>query len=460
MRCPVLFLLPALAWPQPPSDRDLARSIFKELIEINTTDSSGDNTRAAQAMAARLKSAGFPDSDIAVLAPGPRKGNLIARIHGPGGGKPILFLAHLDVVEARRDDWSFDPFTLLERDGYFYGRGTQDIKDEAALYVATFMRLRREGFQPRRDLILALTSDEEGGPHNGVQWLLEAHRELIDAAFCVNGDAGGVQVQGGKRLLLGIQAAEKTYQSFRLEVKNRGGHSSLPEKNNAIYRLSEALTRLSRFAFPVHLNPVTQSFFERTGAMDSGPDGADFRAVSKAPPDAAAAARLSERPIYNALLRTTCVPTMLAAGHAENALPQTATATVNCRMVPGDLADLVQREIVRVLADPAVSVTPVQPSVPSPFSEVPRELLDLVGRAGSEVWPGLPVVPLMETGATDGKYLRIAGMPVYGIAAAFTDLDDIRAHGKDERIAVQAFYDGLDFDYRLIRALGLSTDIK
>ena len=460
MRYPLLFLFSTFAWSQPPADRELARSIFKELIEINTTDSSGDNTRAAQAMAARLKSAGFPDSDIAVLAPAPRKGNLIARIHGTGGGKPLLFLAHLDVVEARREDWSFDPFTFLERDGYFYGRGTQDIKDEAALYVATFMRLRREGFQPRRDLILALTSDEEGGPHNGVHWLLEAHRDLIDAAFCVNGDAGGVQVQGVKRLLLGIQAAEKTFYSFRLEVKNRGGHSSLPEKDNAIYRLAEGLTRLSQFVFPVHLNPITQSFFERTGALDSGPDSADFRAVAKAPPDAAAAARLSERPIYNALLRTTCIPTMLAGGHAENALPQTAAVTVNCRLVPGDLPDAVQREIVRVLADTAVSVTPVRPSVPSPFSPVPRELLDLVGRVGSEVWPGLPVVPLMETGGTDGIYLRVAGIPTYGIAAVFTDLNDIRAHGKDERIAVKAFYDGLDFDYQLVRALGTSTDIK
>ncbi|MDP8979063.1 MAG: M20/M25/M40 family metallo-hydrolase [Acidobacteriota bacterium] len=460
MRTSLFFVFSALACAQSSVDRDLARALFKELIEINTTDSVGDNTRAAQAMAARLKSAGFPDSDIVVLGPTPRKGNLIARIHGTGGGKPILFLAHLDVVEARREDWSFDPFTFLERDGYFYGRGTQDIKDEAALYVATFMRLRREGFRPSRDLILALTSDEEGGPNNGVKWLLEAHRDLIDAAFCVNGDAGGVQVQGGKRLLLGIQAAEKTFYSFRLEVKNRGGHSSLPEKDNAIYRLSEALTRLSRFTFPVHLNPVTQSFFERTGALNNGPDAADFRAVAKAPPDAAAAARLSERPIYNALLRTTCIPTMLAGGHAENALPQTATVTVNCRLVPGDLPDAVQREIERVLGDPEVSVTPVRPSVPSPFSLVPRELLDLAGRVGSEVWPGLPVVPLMETGGTDGIYLRVAGIPTYGIAAAFTDLDDIRAHGKDERIAVQAFYDGLNFDYRLIRALGTDSGIK
>ncbi len=460
MRTSIFFVFSALACAQSSLERDVARAIFKELIEINTTDSVGDNTRAAQAMAARLKSAGFSDSDVVVLAAAPRKGNMIARIHGTGGGKPILFLAHLDVVEARREDWSFDPFTFLERDGYFYGRGTQDIKDEAALYVATFMRLRREGFVPRRDLILALTSDEEGGPNNGVKWLLETHRDLIDAAFCVNGDAGGVQVQGGKRLLLGIQAAEKTFYSFRLEVKNRGGHSSLPEKDNAIYRLSEALARLSRFTFPVRLNPVTQSFFERTGALDNGPDAADFRAVAKAPPDAAAAARLSGRPIYNALLRTTCIPTMLAGGHAENALPQTATATVNCRLVPGDLPDAVQREIVRVLGDPEVSVTPARPSVPSPFSPVPRELLELAGRVGSEVWPGLPVVPLMETGGTDGIYLRVAGVPTYGIAAAFTDLDDIRAHGKDERIAVRAFYDGLDFDYRLIRALGTDTGIK
>src|SRR5258708_6987382 len=327
-------------------ERQLAPDILKELIEINTTDSTGDNTRAAEAMAARFRAAGFADSDIHVLGPAPRKGNVVVRMRGTSTTlKPILFMGHLDVVEARREDWSFDPFKLVEQDGWFYGRGTQDMKSDDALLASTFVRLKREGFTPARDLILALTSDEEGGTYNGVQWLLKEHRELIDAEYCINADSGGGQIKDGKRLFMGVQAAEKTYASYRLTVHNKGGHSSLPVKDNAIYELAAALERLEKFEFPVRLNQVSRTFFERLAAISSGQLGNDLMAVTRTPADPGAVERLSHEAYLNALLRTTCVPTQLKGGHAENALPQLAEAVVNCRLVPDDTTKAVQETL-------------------------------------------------------------------------------------------------------------------
>ncbi len=449
-----LVLAAACAMGQAPERRQKAREILVELIEINTTDSAGDNTRAAEAMARRFLAAGFPAADVQVLGPAPRKGNLVVRYRGTGAGKPILFLAHLDVVEARRQDWSFDPFQFLEKDGYFYGRGTEDDKAGDAALVANFLRLKEEGFQPSRDLILALTSDEEGGNYNGADWLLKNHREMVDAEYCINTDAGGGEMKDGHRIALSVQAAEKTFQSFRLEAKNRGGHSSLPVPDNAIYHLADALVKIQGYAFPVHLNPVSTIFFERMSAIEKGQEARDLKAVVTTPELPGPVSRLSKVAYYNAMLRTTCVPTELQAGHAENALPQDAVAIVNCRLVPGDQPADIQKTLARLVADPKVELAPTRPEVSGPASPIPDNILKTIENTASTLWPGVPVVPVMETGATDGKYFRIAGIPTYGISGYFYDVDDVRAHGKDERIGVESYFEGIEFYYGLIRALG------
>jgi acetylornithine deacetylase/succinyl-diaminopimelate desuccinylase-like protein len=436
----------------PPADKDLARAIFKELIEINTTDSTGDCTKAAHAMAARLQSAGFPAADVQVLGPNPRKGNLVARLRGSGQRRPLLLLAHLDVVEARREDWSFDPFVFREEGGYFYGRGTSDDKAMAAIFVANLIRYRREGFRPDRDLVVALTADEETGSSNGVDWLLTNHRDLIEAEFGLN-EGGGGQLKDGRRVANTVQASEKVYQSFRLEVKNPGGHSSLPVPENAIYRLAEGLGRLSRYRFPVRLNEVTRLFFERSAATVPEPEASDRRAVARIPPDPAAADRLSRLAYLNARLRTTCVATLLEGGHAENALPQMARATVNCRMLPDEKPEDVRAAIVEALADEKIAVTPVAPARPSPPSPPTAAVLAPLERVTASMWPGVPVIPTMSTGATDAIYLRAAGIPVYGVDGIFEDVDDVRAHGKDERQLATSFYEGQEFLYRLVKAL-------
>ncbi len=438
-------------------EHQLARDIFQQLIEINTTDTpAGNVTTASEAMAARFRAAGFPAEDVQVLGPLPNKKNLVVRLHGRGQGKPILFICHLDVVEALRQDWSMDPFKFNEVDGYFYGRGTSDIKDGDAILVANFLRLKKEGWTPARDLILALTADEEGGESNGVQWLLKEHRELIDAEYAINPDAGDFESKNGKRLLLGMQTSEKNYVDFRLEVKSNGGHSSRPVKDNAIYHLAQELTRLAAFDFPVSLNETTRGFFERTAALEPPATAADYRALTG--PDrakaAAAAARLSaSSPYLNALLRTTCVATRLEGGHANNALPQTAAANVNCRMLPQDSLKDVQSTLKRVLADDRISLSIVGDAVPAPASAINPAIVSKLEALSRRLYGGLPVVPVMDTGASDGKYLRIGGIPAYGVPGVFEDVDDVRAHGKDERIGVKDFYDGVDFYYEFIKSL-------
>ncbi|HEV2669954.1 MAG TPA: M20/M25/M40 family metallo-hydrolase [Gemmatimonadales bacterium] len=434
-----------------------ARDIFEQLININTTGSSGSTTVAAQAMADRLLQAGFPAADVQVIGlANSRNHNLVARFRGTGGGtqKPILLLAHLDVVEARREDWSVDPFTFLEKDGFFYGRGTMDIKDGDAVLVATLVRLKQEGYRPNRDLILALTTGEEGGSdYNGVQWLLEHHKDLVDAAYVVNMDAGDPVILNGKRLMRSVQASEKVYVTFKLEVHNPGGHSSLPTKDNAIYRLAAALSRLSAYQFPAQLNEITRVSFQRLSGLQQGQLAADLAAVAAPTPDTAAIRRLSDAsPLYNAQLRTTCVATELSGGHAENALPQTATATVNCRMLPGTPQDEVQRTLVKVVDDTAVAVSVVTPATPSPPSPLTPEVMGAVERVTKRLW-NIPVVPVMETGATDGLFFRNAGVPVYGVSGVFVDINDIRAHGRDERIGVQDYYDGAEYIYQLVKEL-------
>ena len=451
------------AWAQGQEQtRQLARDIFKQLVEINTTDSTGNVTAAAEAMAQRLREAGFAADDVHLAGPNERKNNLFARDHGTGKRKPILFIGHLDVVEAHREDWTTDPFQFVEKDGYFYGRGTEDMKEGDAILVANFIRLKRENYIPDRDLILALTADEEGGTANGVDWLLKEHRDWMDAEYCINLDAGEFEKDKNKRLLAGIQASEKVYVDYQLESLNPGGHSSVPSPDNAIYHLAGALARLQSFSFPVKVNEITRNYFERTSAMTTGQVATDLKAVAKQPPDLAAVQRLSAVPYYNSLLRTTCVATMLSGGHAPNALPQTARANVNCRIFPGEDPQEVRKSLEQVVNDPKVvvsivaqrgpdgKVTPVVPVPPSPlFPEVTQAMEKVL----SAMWPGIPLVATMSTGATDGKYTRIAGIPTYGISCMFFDMNDNRAHGKDERVGVQDFYDGVDFNYKLLREL-------
>ncbi len=438
-----------------------ARDIFEQLININTTGSSGSTTVAANAMARRLLDAGFPAADVQVIGPeGSKNFNLIARFRGTGPQKPILLLSHLDVVEAKREDWSMDPFTFLEKDGFFYGRGTLDVKDGDAILVATLVRLKQEGYRPNRDLILALTTGEEGGSdYNGVDWLLKSHRDLIDAAYVINMDGGDPVMMNGKRLMRTVQAAEKVYVTFKLEVHNAGGHSSLPTKDNAIYRLAAALGRLSAYQFPPQLTEITRPTFQNWAALQQGQLAADLAAVARptppAPPtpDTAAIRRLSEvSPVYNAQLRTTCVATELAGGHAENALPQTASATVNCRMMPGTSSEEVQRTLNTVVNDTAVVISVVTAATPSPPSPLTPAIMDPIQRVTKRLW-NIPVVPVMETGATDGLFLRNVGIPVYGVSGVFVDINDIRAHGRDERIGVKDYYDGAEYIYQLVKAV-------
>jgi acetylornithine deacetylase/succinyl-diaminopimelate desuccinylase-like protein len=416
-------------------------------------------------MAKRLRDAGFSGDDVIIAGPNDRKKNLVARFRGTGKRKPILFIGHLDVVEALRADWTTDPFEFLEKDGYFYGRGTEDMKEGDAILITNFIRMKKEGYLPDRDIIVALTADEEGGNFNGVDWLLKEHRNWIDAEYCINLDGGEFEKEKGKRLLAGIQASEKVYVDFQFESLNPGGHSSVPSPDNAIYHLAGALARLQSFSFPVKINEITRSYFERNAALATGQVSADLKAVAKQPPDNAAVHRLSESPYYNSLLHTTCVATMLSGGHAPNALPQTARANVNCRIFPGEDPREVLHTLEGVANDPKVKVTIVSqlapdgkvvPVVAVPPSPLLPEVTQAMQRTLSIAWPGVPLVATMSTGATDGKYTRIAGIPTYGISCMFFERNDSRAHGKDERVGVQDFYDGVEFNYKLIRELSSS----
>ena len=452
----LVFLLPP-AFASDSDDR-LVRDLLRELIEIDTTHSTGSTGKAAEAMAARLRAAGFAPADIQVLGPRPERANLVARLRGSGARKPILLIAHLDVVEARKEDWTTDPFRFVEKDGYFYGRGTGDIKSGVAFLVANFIRWKREGYVSDRDLIVALTANEEGGDveENGIYWLLKNHRDLIEAEYAINPDGGNLEIKKGKKLFNELQVAEKGFLSFVLEVKNKGGHSSLPEKENAIYRLARGLVRLSEFDFPVMLDAGSRAYFEAV-AVREGPEAghAINRMLSTNPPDAPAVALLSKSPDWNASLRTTCVATMLEGGHAENALPQSAKATVNCRIMPSQAVADVERTLKRVLRDGQISITPLErlDLVESPPSPLRPDVVDAARAATTAMWPGVPVVPTISQGATDGTHLRRAGIPTYGISGIAEDYDDIRWHGKDERISATALYEAREFTYRLATAL-------
>jgi acetylornithine deacetylase/succinyl-diaminopimelate desuccinylase-like protein len=434
--------------------QQLAHDIYKELVEIDTTTATGDTKRAADAMAARLKAAGFPDEDVHVFSPAPHKGDLVATLHGTGKRKPILLVAHLDVVPANREDWSVDPFKLTEQDGYFYARGSSDDKYMGASFITNLIRYKQEGFKPDRDIIVAMETDEEILDANalGIQWLLKNHRDLIDAEFALN-EGGSVGLKDGRAIRNSIQTAEKVSVSFLLEVKNSGGHSSVPRKDNAIYRLAGGLTRLANFDFPLHLTDTTRAFYARMAQLASGQIAADMKAVSSDNPDPAAIARLSANPGNNAQLRTTCVATMLQGGHAVNALPQLATAKVNCRIIPGEPVEEIKATLVRVLADDQISVNQIDRAVLSEPSKVNEELGGAIEKLTHEFWPDAVVVPVMSSGATDGSYLRNAGIPTFGHSGMANDINEFRAHGKDERVPIKSFYNGDEYLYRLVKTL-------
>ena len=434
--------------------RAAGRAILEELIETNTTPSIGNTTLAAELLAARFRAAGVPGADIAVIGPDSTHKNLVVRIRGADRmRKPILLMGHLDVVEAERSDWSIDPFTLTEQDGYYYGRGTQDIKGGVTTFVTALLRIRAERFTPSRDLVLALTAGEEGGMPNGIEWLLANHRELVDAEFCINVDGGGIDSENGQPVVMNMQAAEKVYFDVTLTVKNRGGHSSLPRPDNAITTLARALARIESYTFPVQFNEITRAYFQRAAPLRGGQLGADLMAAASGTGNADAIARLSQDPWFNAQMRTTCVPTMLSGGHAPNALPQTATANVNCRRLPGLMSDTLLRLLAGIVADTSVELSVASDSPQSPASPLRADVEQAVRVASEAVGRSLPLLPNMETGATDGLYTRNAGIPTYGLYGIAIDVDDIRSHGRDERIRVVAFEQGQEFAYRLIKAI-------
>ncbi len=440
---------------QPPaSQQQLARDIYKELIEINTTDSSGSTTVAAEAMARRLREAGFPAADVQVLGADPRKGNLVARLRSSGGRRPILLLAHLDVVEVRREEWSVDPFKLTEKEGYFYARGSSDDKAMAVIFVANLIRYKNEKFLPDRDIILALTADEEidDVPTNGVSWLLKNHRDLIDAEYALN-EGGGVTLKNGKPLANRVQASEKISVTYRLEAKYPGGHSAVPGRESSIYFLADALARLSKHAFPVKLTQATRAYFEKMAMLESGQDAEDMRTIARDPMDTSAASRLSTRPSYNAQLRTTCVATKLDAGQAVNAVPQTAHAIVNCRVLPGEPVAEVQQRLVEIIGNDKITVAQMGSPTLSPPSPLRPDLLRVIEKLTPEFWPGAAIVPSMSAGMTDARFLRNAGIPVYGHSGLAGEPNENRAHGIDERLAVKSFYDGLEYLYKLVKTL-------
>ena len=442
--------------------QQLSLDIYKELVEINTGVETGDITAAAQAMARRFRAAGIPESDIFVGGPQPKKHNVVARIRGKGGAsaaKPLLLLAHIDVVEALKADWSpdLDPFVFTERDGYYYGRGTADDKAMASIFVANVFRMKQEGFVPDRDIIIALTADEESGPFNGVDWLTKNHRELVDAGVVIN-EGGGGTLRDGKPLFNTVQAAEKITTNFTLRATNRGGHSSVPRDDNAITALADALAKVGRHRFAVQLSEVTRAFFSQTAALESPEVGQAMKGLVANLNDATALDVLQRDPRYNSMLRTTCVATQLTGGHATNALPQLAEANVNCRIYPTNTADEVRGELQRVIGDTAVQVIIKSQRPATPATALARDVMAPIERITQELWGKLPVIPTMSTGATDSRFFRALGIPAYGVSGLFSDPTvDARAHGRDERMAVKSYFEGQEFLYRLTKALSSST---
>ncbi len=449
----------------PEADRVLSRQIFKEFIEINSEDSDGSVTAVAVAARKELLKAGFAADDLVLAGPNARKQNLVARYRGVSGSslKPILIIGHIDVVEARQSDWTTDPYEFVEKDGYFYGRGTQDMKSGDVDVVESLIRMKREGFVPKRDIVLALTADEEGGQSNGVDWLLKNRPELMQADFVLNPDSGGVELRNGKATEMDVEATEKTYADYQLTARNPGGHSSLPRPDNAIYELMHALEKLEAHPFPVELNAVTRASLAETAKITTPERAKNIRGVLATPPNARELAAFSADPVDSAVLRTTCVATMLKGGHAPNALPGEAQANVNCRILPGHSQEEIRQTLIELFDDPKLivkyvaddgTVTDVAPDraslpPPPPRPDVFGPLHEVVAR----MWPGIPVIPVMNAGASDSIYTMEAGLPSYGIGGVSVDFDDVRAHGRDERVRIESFFTSVEFYYLYLKAL-------
>jgi acetylornithine deacetylase/succinyl-diaminopimelate desuccinylase-like protein len=458
-----VVLVPNLNAQVDSSTKQLSHDIFKELIEINTTDSVGNVTTASEAMAKRFRDAGFSENDIYIGGPNDRKKNLVVRLHGSGKHKPVLLIGHLDVVEARREDWTTDPFQFVEKDGYFYGRGTEDMKDGDAIMATTLIRFKKEGFVPDRDIILAFTADEEGGKSNGVDWLLKNKRDLVDSEFVLNHDGGEVTTENGKALALVVDATEKLYSDYQLVVTNPGGHSSLPRPDNAIYELAHALIKLQEHKFPFELNSITRAYYEHMAKVKTGHQADDLRAILQTPPDQAAIDRISKDPTDNSKMHTTCVATRLSGGHANNALPGRAEAVVNCRILPGHSKQEIREELAKVFADPKIEIRyitnagAILDNIPDQRSFAPPpprpDVFGAITRVAAKMWPGIPVFPTMATGASDGVYTMAAGLPTYGVSGVEAERDDHREHGRDERVPAEAFYKGVDFYYQFLKTL-------
>jgi len=428
-----------------------AKEILAELLAIDTTYSKG-TVAAVEALRKRFLAAGFSESDLVVESypDNPSQTSLIVRMKGHGKGKPLLYLCHLDVVNAKPEDWTVPPFALTEKEGWLYGRGSLDMKGEDANVAAALLRLKKEGYVPARDIIVAFTPDEESSGQKGVGWLVKAHRDLIDAGLVLNPDSGTGAFRRGQRAFYGVQTSEKTFITYAAETTNKGGHSSEPRPDNAIYELTAALNRLAAFKFPIRITATVQAFYAAQAQFETGDRQANMRAIGTGDP--AAAERLAADPTDNAQLRSTCVATMLAAGHAENALPQRARATIQCRVLPGDTQEQTQATLERVFADPGVKVTVVTAATPSPESPPTAAVMNLYKKVVQSMWPGLTVMPSMDAGASDSKFTRTAGMPSYGATSNFFDLEDMRAHGQDERIKADRFAEGGEFAYRLMKA--------
>jgi acetylornithine deacetylase/succinyl-diaminopimelate desuccinylase-like protein len=449
--------------PAQEASNKLAHDIYKQLIEINTTDSAGNVTSAAQAMAKRFRDAGFPAADVMLLGPTDTKKNLVVRLRGTGAHKPMLLLGHLDVVEAPREDWATDPFQLVEKDGYFYGRGTLDMKNGDAIMVATLIGMKQHGFRPARDIILALTAGEESGIANGAQWLFANHRELLDAEFVLNQDDWSIPTEPGKPLVLKLIASEKLYADYQLVVTNPGGHSSEPVPDNAIYALAAGVNRLAAYEFPFELNSVTRAYYERRATVESGQRAADMRALLKDPPEPQAIRRLSASTLDRGMVHTTCVATRLQAGHANNALPQRAEAVVNCRILPGHSAEEIRHTLVGIVADPRIAVryiasdgqvSAIAPNASAlPAAKLSPAIIEPLQRIAAEIWPQIHVIPVLDIAASDSVYAMAAGLPTYTFGAVTFDANDDRAHGLNERLGVESFYKDNEFFARYLRAI-------
>jgi acetylornithine deacetylase/succinyl-diaminopimelate desuccinylase-like protein len=432
----------------------LAREILAQLIAINSTHAHG-TTAAAAALADRFRAAGFAPADVVEVAPAdhPEQGNLVVRLRGKGKAKPVLYIGHLDVVEAKREDWNYDPFTLTEKDGWLYGRGTIDMKGQDASVAATLLQMKRAGFEPDRDIIAAFTADEESTGSNGVDFLLREHRPLVDAEFAINPDGGEAGMKKGRRLYVGMQTSEKVFYTLKLTLADKGGHSSRPTAANPIYRLAADLTRLADFRFPVHLTDTVRAYFAARAKLESGQVRDDMVSASGASPDPAAIERLSQQVETNILMHSTCTVTQIAGGHAENALPQRAEAMLQCRILPGESLDGVREQIAARIGDPDLQISVQTPGKPSPESPLTPRIVAAVQRVANSIWPDVIVLPSMSPGATDSLYLRQAGIPSYGVDGMFDDLDDGRAHGRDERIGVAVFADEVKFTGALMREM-------